>query len=844
MRGGMVMLKRRLLTLICCFVIGLGPAALGQTVDCTGVPTWDQVVLYLAANHDRVVFQGRLYESVVDSRVAQPQPGGNTWWKDLGACGQVTVQNVQIAGAWLAGLTHAVQAGTNRALILTVHVENTGAISLNSVTYGGRPMTKIIERTATSAGSQIVAYTAAFFLGEGGIAAASNGTFAPVWSVTPTQAPAFSSVFLVNVNQTTMLGASSSGVSNAASVTAAALPTVSGDRVIVAATNGNSGGYTMNNGFTEAIEVAPGSADGVAGSKLATGANETPGVTHSAPNRQSVIGFVLRSTGNVVVDSPPVFLSNPVVKPNATVGQAYSSSIAADARDPDNDPLSFAKVSGPAWLTVAANGALSGTPASPDQGLNSFSVRVTARGLSATATLNITVVGGANQNPVFSPNPFTRANAFVNRAYSSTLAGSATDPNGDPLTFSKVNGPAWLVVAASGALSGTPAAANLGLNTFTVMASDGRGGAATGTLNITVQNPPVGCDIPSKALIGYWSNFPNSGQFFPLRQVSSAFDVINLAFGLPASFTDPTIRFDLPFQFYPNNQAFANDVAALQQQGKKVVISIGGAAGAAFELNTDAQRNTFVNSVFNLITTFGLDGVDVDFEGGGPGNPIIRDANDNDFRNPTTPRIRNAILALRQIHDRFVSTFPGRCFVLSFAPETFFLQAGFQFYASAGPTTLGCYIPVIDALRDITTYVHTQDYNTGTMLGLDGRVYSQSTADFHIAMSELLLRGFRVGNSDITPGATFAPLREDQVAIGLPASPAAAGGGFTAVAAVQNAIRYLVQRTEFAGRTYTLQKATGAYPAFRGLMTWNIFHDAGNGFEFSTNHSAFLNSLP
>src|SRR5262249_61608294 len=112
------------------------------------------------------------------------------------------------------------------------------------------------------------------------------------------------------------------------------------------------------------------------------------------------------------------------------------------------------------------------------------------------------------------------------------------------------------------------------------------------------------------------------------------------------------------------------------------------------------------------------------------------------------------------------------------------------------------------------------------------------------AMTEWRWAGFRVGSQCASAGGPFAALREDQVACGLPASPAAAGSGFTTVQAVQNAIRYLTQRTEYAGRTYTLQKPTGAYPSFRGLMTWNVFHDAANNFEFSANHGPFLRNLP
>ena len=837
------MLKLRHLGLVCFFFLILGTSTAMAQVDCTGVPQWAQPTIYDIGA--RVVFEGRLYECIVPSQIVTP-PSDPVRWKDLGACnGGGGSQGARIVGSWIAGTTHAREAGSNRLLIFTAHVEHSAAITLNSVTYGGRSMTKVIERSATAAGSAFVAYTAAFILNESGVAAATSGTFTPAFSATPERPPAFSSVFLVNVNQTSPVGASASAVSTGATVSTAGLATASGDLVILAATNGNTGNYTVNNGFAEAIELTITSADGVAGSKPATGATETPSVTHSAPIRQSLIGLVIRSAA-AGANRPPAFTNDPFTKPNATVGQAYNSSIAGDATDPDGDPLTFSKVNGPAWLSVASNGALSGTPAAANQGLNTFTVSVSdGRGGSDMATMNITVVAAANAPPTFTLDPFTEPNATVGLAYSSSIAGDATDPNGDALTFAKVSGPAWLSVASNGALSGTPAAANQGLNTFTVSVSDGRGGSDTATMNITVQaQQQPGCNIPKHILIGYWANFPNSGQFFPLRQVSSNYNVINIAFGLPRSPTDPTIQFEVPTQFYPTNQDFANDVATLQGQGRKVVLSIGGAAGGAFELNTDADRTTFVNSVFNLITTFGFDGIDVDFEGGGPGNPILRNANDNDFRNPTTPRIRNAILALRDIRNRFANAFPNRCFILSFAPETFFLQAGFQFYASATPTTLGCYIPVIDALRDITSWVHTQDYNTGTMLGLDGNVYGSGNADFHVAMSEILLRGFQVGSRDASPGGVFAALREDQVAFGLPASTAAAGSGFTTVQAVQNAIRYLTQRTEYAGRSYTLQKPTGAYPNFRGLMTWNVFHDAANNFEFSANHGPFLRNLP
>jgi hypothetical protein len=91
-----------------------------------------------------------------------------------------------------------------------------------------------------------------------------------------------------------------------------------------------------------------------------------------------------------------------------------------------------------------------------------------------------------NVPPVFTQDPISKANAIINQPYSGqTLAGSATDADGDTLTYSKVTGPAWLNIAPDGALSGTPG--STGNNNWTVEVSDGRGGTDQATLRINVK---------------------------------------------------------------------------------------------------------------------------------------------------------------------------------------------------------------------------------------------------------------------------------------------------------------------------------------------------------------------
>lgn len=95
-------------------------------------------------------------------------------------------------------------------------------------------------------------------------------------------------------------------------------------------------------------------------------------------------GWIPTNPGNAsskpaVENKPPQFTSTPVT--TAFEGEPYQ--YPATASDPENTALTFSKVSGPDWLTVAANGLVSGTP--PDLTFGEFTVtlRVTDAGSPA-----------------------------------------------------------------------------------------------------------------------------------------------------------------------------------------------------------------------------------------------------------------------------------------------------------------------------------------------------------------------------------------------------------------------------------------------------------------------------
>jgi chitinase len=234
------------------------------------------------------------------------------------------------------------------------------------------------------------------------------------------------------------------------------------------------------------------------------------------------------------------------------------------------------------------------------------------------------------------------------------------------------------------------------------------------------------------------------------------------------------------------------------------------------QLSSSGAASTFVSTMTNIINTYGFNGLDIDFEG----HSFILNQGDNNINAPTTPVLVNTINAIRSIRNNV-----GTGMYLSFAPETFFVQLGFEFY---GGNCLGCdrragsYLPVIQALRNEMTMLHVQDYNSGPIRGLDGQYYSMGNSTFHIKMTEMLLTGFPVAGT----GQTFGALPASKVGFGVPAT-VNAGNGFTSNSEVQAAFSNLNNR----------------FPGVKGIMSWSINWDQFGGFAFSNSHRSYLNGL-
>ena len=93
---------------------------------------------------------------------------------------------------------------------------------------------------------------------------------------------------------------------------------------------------------------------------------------------------------------PPYFRSDLIRLPDAMADHSYTpvETLAHYALDPNpSDELTFTKVTGPAWLQVASDGGLSGSPGIDDFGINQFTLRVTdLNNNAADATFEVPVL--------------------------------------------------------------------------------------------------------------------------------------------------------------------------------------------------------------------------------------------------------------------------------------------------------------------------------------------------------------------------------------------------------------------------------------------------------------------
>ncbi|APC37201.1 MULTISPECIES: glycosyl hydrolase family 18 protein [Nocardiopsis] len=290
-------------------------------------------------------------------------------------------------------------------------------------------------------------------------------------------------------------------------------------------------------------------------------------------------------------------------------------------------------------------------------------------------------------------------------------------------------------------------------------------------------------------LTGYWHNFNNGSTVMPLSEIPSEYNLVAVAFADNHPTLDGGITFNLASGELGGytDQQFRDDIAAIQAEGRKVIISVGGERGHV-DVTNATQAGNFADTVYQLMQDYGFDGVDIDLEHG-----------------------INAQYMSQALHD--LSGRAGSDLIITMAPQTIDFQSPDREYYK-----------LASDISDILTIVNMQYYNSGSMLGCDDQVYHQGTPDFVAALACIQLE---------------MGLSPDQVGLGLPAVQSAAGGGYMAPGQVVRALDCLEAGTDCGSFS-----PAAPYGPIGGVMTWSINWDATSGYAFAETISARLATGP
>ncbi|MGW6354499.1 chitinase [Streptomyces sp. NPDC055092] len=376
-------------------------------------------------------------------------------------------------------------------------------------------------------------------------------------------------------------------------------------------------------------------------------------------------------------------------------------------------------------------------------------------------------------------------------------AGTATSSSVD-LSWNPVSGATGYnvyrdgskIASVSGASTTVTGLAAATSYSFQVSATNSAGESAKSaavTARTATSGGGGGGTVPKHAVTGYWQNFNNGATVQKLRDVPSQYDIIAVSFA-DATGTPGQISFTLdPAVGYASAADFKADIAAKQAAGKSVILSVGGEKGSV-SVNSDASATAFADSAYSLMQQYGFDGVDIDLENG-----------------------LNSTYMSKALHQ--LSAKAGAKLVLTMAPQTIDMQS-----------TSGEYFKTALNVKDILTVVNMQYYNSGSMLGCDGKVYSQGSVDFLTALACIQLEG---------------GLDPSQVGLGVPASTRGAGSGYVDPSVVNNALDCLTRGTGCGSF-----KPARTYPGLRGAMTWSTNWDATAGNAWSNSVGPKVHSLP
>ncbi|HGY9568243.1 TPA: immunoglobulin-like domain-containing protein [Vibrio harveyi] len=305
----------------------------------------------------------------------------------------------------------------------------------------------------------------------------------------------------------------------------------------------------------------------------------------------------------------------------------------------------------------------------------------------------------------------------------------------------------------------------------------------SGLSNVASANEMVNPD--GGVVVGYWHNWCDGAGYkggnapcVTLDEVDPMYNVVNVSFMKVFNTSEgriPTFKLD------PNiglsEQQFIDQISALNQQGRAVLIALGG-ADAHVELKTGDEQ-AFAQEIIRLTDKFGFDGLDIDLE------QSAVTASDNQTVIPA---------ALRLVKEHYQQQ--GKNFLITMAPEFPYLTEG------------GKYVPYITGLEGYYDWINPQFYNQGgDGIWVEGVGWIAQNND---ALKQEFIYYISDSLSNGTRG--FHKIPHDKLVFGIPSNIDAAATGF-------------VQDPQDLFDAFDQLKAQGQ--ALRGVMTWSVNWDMG-----------------
>jgi hypothetical protein len=203
----------------------------------------------------------------------------------------------------------------------------------------------------------------------------------------------------------------------------------------------------------------------------------------------SVASFNITVAATAPANRAPTISGTPAT--SVVAGSAYS--FRPVASDPDGNTLTWSIQNKPSWATFSSTtGRLSGTPTTAHVGTSArITITVSDATLSASLpSFTIQVTAPANRAPVISGTPSLSVTIGVLYSFTPT----ASDPDGNTLSFTIQNKPAWATFnTATGQLTGIPLLADVGSASNIVIAvSDGTAQTSLPTFSINILQAATG----------------------------------------------------------------------------------------------------------------------------------------------------------------------------------------------------------------------------------------------------------------------------------------------------------------------------------------------------------------